>query len=93
MEIFNSVIESPLFGIFITLAAYEIAVALYKKVKFVLFNPLLVSIIIVITFLSITGISYETYKYGAKYLSYFLTPVTVCLAVPLYKQMEILKKK
>ena len=45
----------------------------------------------VIVFLLITGISYETYQYGAKYLSYFLTPVTVCLAVPLYKQIEILK--
>ena len=54
-------------------------------------NPLLIAIVIVIVFLLITGISYETYQYGAKYLSYFLTPVTVCLAVPLYKQIEILK--
>ena len=45
-----------------------------------------------IIFLLLTGISYETYQYGAKYLSYLLTPVTVCLAVPLYKQMETLKK-
>ena len=55
-------------------------------------NPLLIAIVLVIVFLLITGISYETYQYGAKYLSYFLTPVTVCLAVPLYKQMETLKK-
>lgn len=91
MEIFNSVIESPLFGIFITLAAYEIAVALYKKVKFVLFNPLLVSIIIVITFLSVTGISYETYNMGAKFITKFVSPITVALAIPLYMQIYVLR--
>ena len=55
-------------------------------------NPLLIAIVLIIVFLLVTGISYETYQFGAKYLSYFLTPVTVCLAVPLYKQLEVLKK-
>ena len=92
MDINELLSESLFFGMILSLAAYKIGFEVQKKWKKVFLNPLLISIIIVIAFLLITGISYETYKYGAKYLSYFLTPVTVCLAVPLYKQMEILKK-
>ena len=55
-------------------------------------NPLLVAIILVIAFLKATGISDTDYNTGASYISYFLTPSTVCLAIPLYKQLELLKK-
>lgn len=84
--------ESLFFGMILSLGAYKIGFEIQKKWKKVYLNPLLISIVLVIAFLSITGISVETYQYGAKYLSYFLTPVTVCLAVPLYKQLETLKK-
>ena len=84
--------ESLFFGMILSLLAYKIGFEIQKKWKKIFLNPLLIAIILIITFLLATGISYETYQYGAKYLSYFLTPVTVCLAVPLYKQMEILKK-
>lgn len=83
--------QSLFFGMIVSLVAYKIGFEIQKKWKKVYLNPLLIAIVIVIGFLLITGISYETYQYGAKYLSYFLTPVTVCLAVPLYKQIEILK--
>ena len=84
--------ESLFFGMIVSLLAYKIGFEIQKKWKKVYLNPLLIAIVLVIIFLLITGVSYETYQYGAKYLSYFLTPVTVCLAVPLYKQMETLKK-
>ena len=84
--------ESLFFGMILSLLAYKIGFEIQKKYKKVFLNPLLIAIVLVVIFLMITGISYETYQYGAKYLSYFLTPVTVCLAVPLYKQMETLKK-
>lgn len=84
--------ESLFFGMILSLLAYKIGFEIQKKWKKVFLNPLLISIVLIIVFLMITGISYETFQYGAKYLSYFLTPVTVCLAVPLYKQMETLKK-
>lgn len=42
--------------------------------------------------LSVGRIDYDSYYEGAKYLSYLLTPATVCLAVPLYEQLELLKK-
>ncbi|MCI5584873.1 MAG: LrgB family protein [Lachnospiraceae bacterium] len=84
--------ESLFFGMALSLMAYQIGFAIQKKWKKVFLNPLLIAVILIITFLLLTGISYETYQYGAKYLSYFLTPVTVCLAVPLYKQLQILRK-
>ena len=92
MNINEMLSESLFFGMILSLLAYKIGFEIQKKYKKVFLNPLLIAIVIVIGFLLITGISYETYRNGAKYLSYFLTPVTVCLAVPLYKQMETLKK-
>ena len=58
-----------------------------------IFNPLLISIICVIGVLLIFHIDYNDYNEGGKYISYLLTPATVCLAVPLYEQIHLLKKK
>ena len=80
------------FGVFISLFAYLICMKLKKKFGWPVLNPLLVAIILVIAFLKATGISYTDYNTGASYISYFLTPSTVCLAIPLYKQLELLKK-
>ena len=85
--------ESVFFGVFISLCTYEIGLLLKKKVNFPLFNPLLISIAATIVFLVGFDIDYATYEEGAKYLSYFLTPSTVCLAIPLHQQFEKLKKK
>ena len=84
--------ESVFFGVFISLCTYEIGLLLKKKVNFPLFNPLLISIAATIVFLVGFDIDYATYEEGAKYLSYFLTPSTVCLAIPLHQQFEKLKK-
>ena len=64
---------------------------LKKKLKWPICNPLLISIVAVIVFLVAFDIPYESYNAGAKYLSYLLTPATVCLAIPLYEQVELLK--
>lgn len=82
----------PLFGILLSLIAFEIGVTLHKKWRYSLVNPLLIANILIIGFLCITGISYDTYKVGGDYISFFLGPVTVVLAVPLYKQIQNLKK-
>ena len=55
-------------------------------------NPILVSVAVVIFLLKVLKVDYEVYNEGAKYISYLLTPATVCLAIPLYKQLELLKK-
>ena len=89
----NEIFRQSLFvGVTISLIAYEIGLFLKKKFGFAILNPLLVSIVIVIIALKTLGISYEVYNASAKYISYLLTPATVCLAVPLYEQLELLKK-
>ena len=75
-----------------SILAYEVGVLLKKKLKFALLNPLLISIVIIILILVGFHIDYDTYNDGAQLLSYLLTPATVCLAIPLYEQMELLKK-
>jgi len=83
--------NSAIFGAFISIAAFEIGLLIKRKFKIAILNPLLIAIIIVIILLRSLNISYNAYNNGAKYISYLLTPATVCLAVPLYKQLEILK--
>ena len=83
--------SSLFFGVGISLLGYEIGMLLKKKFKLAIFNPLLVSILFVMLVLSVLNIDYGAYNEGAKYLSYLLTPATVCLAIPLYEQLEILK--
>lgn len=63
-----------------------------RKFKMAIFNPLLIAIIAVIAVLCLLHIDYDTYNQSGQYISYLLTPATVCLAVPLYQQMELLKK-
>ena len=80
------------FGLFLSLLTYMIGLAIKKKFKSGLANPLLIAIILTIVFLLFGKIDYETYNAGAKYLTYLLTPSTICLALPLYQQIEKLKK-
>ena len=80
------------FGLFISVFAYIIGMQFKKKLGWGFLNPLLVAIVLIIVLLKTTGIPYAEYNKGAGYISYFLTPATVCLAIPLYKQLELLKK-
>lgn len=82
---------STFFGVMISLIGYEVGLFLKKKFNNAIFNPLLISIVFVMGVLIIFDIDYTSYNNGAKYLSYLLTPATVCLAIPLYQQMELLK--
>ena len=83
--------KSVFFGVLISIASYELGAWLKKKFKLGILNPLLISIIITIVVLVVCNISYDVYYEGARYISYLLTPATVCLAIPLYEQFELLK--
>lgn len=83
--------ESVYFGIILSLLAYGMGCAIKSKFKKALFNPLLISIAITIAVLVVSGIDYETYNEGANILTWLLTPATVCLAVPLYEKIGLLK--
>ena len=84
--------NSVFFGAFVSLGAYEIGLLMKRKFKLAIFNPLLISIFCVMGILMVLGVDYESYEEGGKYISYLLTPATVCLAVPLYQQLHLLKK-
>lgn len=83
--------DSLFFGAAVSLAAYELGSLLKKKLKSPIFNPLLVSILAVIAILLLLDVDYASYQISAKYLSYLLTPATICLAIPLYEQLQKLK--
>lgn len=80
-------------GIIISLVVFEIGVFLFKKSKnFFLFTPLFVAMVLGVIVLKVTGISYEQYNEGGKYISFFLETATVAFAIPLYKKRDVLKK-
>lgn len=84
-------VESTFFGVLISIIGYEIGLYIKRRLKLTIFNPLLIAIIFVIGVLLIFHVNYDSYNNGAKYLSYLLTPATICLAIPLYEQMDLLK--
>lgn len=84
--------ESVYFGVAISFITYVAGMYLKKKCKLAIFNPLLIAIVLTMILLVVFHIDYESYNAGAKYLSYLLTPATVCLAIPLYEQTKLLKK-
>lgn len=89
----NEFFQNSVFaGVTLSLVAYMLGVWLKKRFKIGLFNPLLVSMLISIAVLKVGHIEHDVYNQGAKYLSYLLTPATVCLAIPLYQKWELLKK-
>lgn len=85
-------LQSATIGVVISLLAYQLGIWLKAKTKLALFNPLLISIVLVIAFLLIFDVDYDSYHHSAKYLSYLLTPATVSLAIPLYEKLDLLKK-
>lgn len=84
--------NSVFLGVLLSIGAYAIGMLLKRKTGWSILNPLLVSIVLIIAFLLVTGLPYQTYSEGADIISYMLTPATICLAVPLYQQVELLKK-
>lgn len=87
-----NLIDIPVFGILITLVAYEIGVLINKKTKQPLFNPLLIAIGLIIALLMATGIEYDVYNKGGSIISFILRPATVALGIPMYKQINKLKE-
>ncbi len=89
----NEILQnSVFFGLALSIVAYWIGTRVKQKLNWDIVNPLLVAAILVIALLYFSGISYETYKIGAQYITFLLTPATVCLAIPLYKNVILLKQ-
>lgn len=83
--------NSVFFGVLLCLSAYQAGLFLRQKTKIAAFNPLLISIIIVIFVLVVFNIKFQDFYNSSKYISYLLTPATVALAIPLYSKLSLLK--
>lgn len=84
--------NSLFFGAVVSFLGYEVGLFLKKKFRLAIFNPLLMGVICVMGTLKVLQVDYESYEIGGRYISYLLTPATVCLAVPLYEQLKLLKE-
>lgn len=84
--------DLKIFPLVITIFAYQAGLFLQNKTKSALFNPLLISIAIVIGFILLTGYSNADYQAGMRYIYWLITPATICMAVPLYEHLQVLRK-
>lgn len=84
--------SSPLFGVLLTLIAFQIGLYISKKTGIVVFNPLLIAIIFIIGILTVFKVPYVSYNTGGQYITFLLIPGTIVMAVPLYKKIELIKK-
>lgn len=88
----NFLLNSQFLAVVISLIAYMIGLYLKQKIKLAILNPLLIACVIVILYLLSTRADYKIYQKNMDFINYLLTPSTVCLAIPLYHQVEVLKK-
>lgn len=92
MKFMSDFLSSPISAIFVSLALYSFGVWLFKKTKLAFIHPLPVASILIISLLGIFHVDYDLYNKGGQIISVFLGPATVCLAVPLYKNLDKFKK-
>lgn len=88
----QAVIHHPLFGVAITLAAFQLSYAAYEKTRWVFLQPVLVSMLMVVGVLLACGLGYEDYRLSAQMLTVMLGPATVALAVPLYLNLRRIRE-
>lgn len=77
----------------LTLVAYRFGMFCQSKLKTPLCNPIIVAVLVVLGVLSVSGLELEVYRQGANMLSWLMTPATVCLAISMYEQVQVLKKR
>ena len=92
-EIWVYLSASPLLHLTLTLIAFQIGNWIYQRAGLnPLLNPVLIAVVLIVAILLTTDTSYETYFEGAQFVHFLLGPATVCLAIPLYRQFENVKK-
>ena len=89
-RLFAACIDTPFFGIVLSIVTYRIGVLIKEKTRLVIMNPLLIATILIIVLLKVTGIPYPAYKKGGDMLMSFLAPVTAVLAIAMYNQRKVL---
>lgn len=87
----NWAIDTPLFGVTISIITYFLARFISQRLRMPILNPLLLAIAAIIFILKTFNIDLETYNLGGNIITFFLAPATIALAVPLYKQWDVFK--
>ena len=88
----HDLLSISILPVILTLLAYRAGALLQQKTKSPICNPILIAVLLVLGFLSLTGMELKTYQAGAAFLSWLMTPATVCLAISMYEQFQVLKK-
>ena len=91
MQNLSELLYSPYFGVIATIFAYQAGVSIQKKIKHPLANPILIAVLLICTLLVIMDIPLEAYQEGGNLIYLFLAPATAALAVPIYKNWQILR--
>ena len=84
--------ESAYFGMVLSVVYFWFGTWLRRRFPSPLVNPLLIATILTIATIVLLDIDYDAYTKGASHLTWLLTPSTVCLAVPLYRQLQLLRR-
>lgn len=87
----NEVFYSPYFGVALSVFMYQVGILISRKVQNPIANPLLIAVILIIAFLKLFHIPIEAFQKGGDLIDLFLAPATAALAVPIYKNLQILK--
>lgn len=88
----TELLNLELTSVLVTLLAYQAGLLLQKRIKSPICNPILISAVLVVLFITLTGLENRVYQGAIVRLSWLMTPATVCLAIPMYEQLEILRK-
>lgn len=91
MQNLSELLYSPYFGVIATIFAYQAGISIQKKVKHPLANPILIAVLLICTLLVIMDIPLEAYQEGGNLIYLFLAPATAALAMPIYKNWQILR--
>jgi predicted murein hydrolase (TIGR00659 family) len=86
-----TIIGTALIAILVTIAIYFFSKKFYQRFPTPFTIPLLIGTLLIIMLLTVSGIPYDTYMVGGKWIEQLLGPAVVALAFPLYKQREVLK--
>jgi len=86
-------INNPIILFALTFLLFYMAQLMQRKTGIMLLNPILITVTIMIAILRLTGVSYDTYHEGGKYIDFLLKPAVVALGVPLYLQLKSIKKQ
>ena len=88
----QELLQISILPVVLTLLAYKAGAWIQQKTKSPLCNPILIAVVLVLTFLGVSGMELKTYQAGASFLSWLMTPATVCLAISMYEQFQVLRK-